>query len=138
MFTWYSILLSGRPCIFSDTERQRGSDRETYTERQRDSEREKLFTLSHILYSGRQICIRPYIFSHTEHKEAETERQRVIERERNCLPCIAYFTVVDRLAFVLTLLPWNLYPSPCQSAGTNGLYDEQLSCINGLNKAVHF
>mgnify|MGYP007048910739 CR=1 FL=1 len=54
-----------------------------------------------ILYSGRQICIRPYIFSHTEHKEAETERQRVIERERNCLPCIAYFTVVDRLAFVL-------------------------------------
>ena len=52
MFTWYSILLSGRPCIFSDTERQRGSDRET-------------------------------------------------ARERDCLPCLTYFTVVDRFAFVL-------------------------------------
>ena len=38
-------------------------------------------------------------------KEAVTERhiQRDKEtaRERNCLPCLTYFTVVDRFAFVL-------------------------------------
>ena len=33
--------------------------------------------------------------------ERETESYR--KRERNCLPCIAYFTVLDRLALVLAI-----------------------------------